>query len=281
MRLGRRHLVKMWMLVALLGLVSSGAVSGTHHTRSNGTSQPVRGMVVIPGGYYRPFYIEKGIDSVRIAPFYMDVAPVTNAEFLEFVRANRSWSRSNVPRAFAEHGYLRQWKSDFEIGNRSLERAPVVNVSWFAAHAYAKWVHKRLPTVNEWEYASLAPIVSLHGAVLPTSLMGAAKKGLVLDWYAQPNVSELPASGTINENAYGVKDMFGNVWEWTEDFNSTIISVDTRGTPNPSSTCGAGALGTTDPTDYATFMRFAMRNSLMASYTVENVGFRCVKDINQ
>jgi formylglycine-generating enzyme required for sulfatase activity len=39
--------------------------------------------------------------------------------------------------------------------------------------------------------------------------------------------------------------------------------------------CGAGAATAADATDYATFMRYAFRSSLRASYTVRNLGFRC------
>src|SRR5581483_5500739 len=229
------------------------------------TGRAPAGMVTIPGGYYRPFYITKGIDSVKIEPFFMDVRAVTNKEFLNFVTANPQWSRSRVPASLAERGYLRQWKSDFVIGGVALENAPVVNVSWFAAHAYAAWVHKRLPTIAEWEYAALAP---LRWAATPSrrsgTIDGEAKRELILAWYARPNGPLAPA-GTVNENAYGVRDLFGEVWEWTQDFNSVIIPADPRGEANPSSTCGAGAIGTIDPGDYATFMRFAMRNSLLAA----------------
>jgi formylglycine-generating enzyme len=238
-----------------------------------GKVKPVDRMVRVPAGYYLPFYITKGVNSVRIESFWMDQAQVTNAQFLEFVKANPEWSRSRVSPTLAEHGYLKQWASDFVIGGATIKDAPVVNVSWFAAHAYAAWVHKRLPTVNEWEYAALAPII------WPTAASASAKKELVLAWYAEPNTSKLPFAGSVNQNAYGVRDMFGSVWEWTEDFNSVIIPTDQRGERNANSTCGAGAIGTIDPTDYATFMRFAMRSSLQAAYTVQNVGFRCVKDM--
>ena len=231
---------------------------------------PNEHMVRIPAGFYRPFYIVKGIDSVRIESFEMDAFPVTNTQFLAFVKANPTWSRSRVSPALAESGYLKHWKSDFEI-DPSIAQVPVVNVSWFAARAYASWVHKRLPTVNEWEYVALAPIV------WPRRLTIEAKKQLILEWYAKPNTGQLPQAGSVNQNAYGVRDLFGSVWEWTEDFNSVLTASDQRGNRNPLSTCGAGAIGTIDPTDYATFMRFAMRNSLKAAYSVENVGFRCVK----
>lgn len=228
-------------------------------------------MVNIPAGSYRPFYITKGIESVRIAAFQMDASAVTNHEFLDFVKANPQWARSRVSPKLAEQGYLKRWKSDFEIGDASLGTVPVTNVSWFAARAYAKWARKRLPTVSEWEFVANAAMVS------PIYAVGLAKRKLILNWYTQPSTNHLRTAGTVNQNAYGVRDLFGQVWEWVEDFSSVIIPGDPQSGTAGRSTCGAGAQGTIDPSDYATFMRFAMRSSLKANYVVDNVGFRCVR----
>ncbi|MDP4198638.1 MAG: formylglycine-generating enzyme family protein [Bacteroidota bacterium] len=257
----------------LLAALSVSCVPGFSKVRpaQSRAVESSRGMVRIPSGYYKPFYITKGIDSVFIHSFLMDATPVTNKEFLDFVKSNTSWTRSRVSSLLAESGYLKHWKGDFDIGDKSLEGVPVVNVSWFAASAYARWRHKRLPTISEWEYASLAPIVS------PRHSTGKAKNDLILAWYGSPNASRLHPAGTVNKNAYGVCDMFGQVWDWVEDFSSVIIPPDPRGGLDLRSFCGAGAAGTIDPSDYATFMRFAMRNSLKANYCVENLGFRCVQ----
>ncbi|MFI5201827.1 MAG: formylglycine-generating enzyme family protein [Candidatus Kapaibacterium sp.] len=227
------------------------------------------GMVHIPAGYYRPFYTTKGVDSIRIESFYMDASPVTNKAFLEFVKANPEWVRSAVSLMLAGPGYLKLWKNDFEIGNPVLENMPVVNVSWFAARAYAKWRGKRLPTIAEWEYAALAPIVK------PVPASGNAKKALVLEWYSKQNSRQLQQTCTLNQNADGVCDLFGQVWEWVEDFNSVILPGESGS--NLGALCGAAAAGSLDPTDYATFMRFAMRNSLKANDVTDQLGFRCVK----
>jgi formylglycine-generating enzyme required for sulfatase activity len=42
--------------------------------------------------------------------------------------------------------------------------------------------------------------------------------------------------------------------------------------------CGAGALSGGDPSEYATFMRFALRSSLRADFALPNLGFRCAAD---
>jgi formylglycine-generating enzyme required for sulfatase activity len=51
-----------------------------------------------------------------------------------------------------------------------MARAPVTNVSWFAAKAYASWKGKRLPTVAEWEYAAAASVDKPDGASDPEFL---------------------------------------------------------------------------------------------------------------
>jgi formylglycine-generating enzyme required for sulfatase activity len=203
----------------------------------------------------------------------MDAYPVTNAEYLAFVREHPEWRRSRVSRTLADEGYLKHWRADLDLGNPALAQTPVTNVSWFAAQAFARWRGERLPTVNEWEYAALAPLD------WPVKAAGKERDKLILDWYSKPNPAQFPAVGTVDRNVYGVFDLFGSVWEWDADFNSIVIPNDPRGGLDTRFFCGSGAFGTLDPSDYATFMRFAMRNSLKASYTVENLGFRCVKDI--
>ena len=66
-------------------------------------------MAVIPAGSYAP--VVRGRDepeTIRVAPFALDVRPVTNGEFLEFVRANPRWQRSHVTPLFAaiKQGYF-------------------------------------------------------------------------------------------------------------------------------------------------------------------------------
>ena len=85
-------------------------------------------------------------------------------------------------------------------------------------------------------------------------------------------------SGTAN--VHGLYNLHGLVWEWTSDFNSALITGDARGDTGieRSLFCGAGSMGASDRSNYPAFMRFGLRSSLKAAYTVHNLGFRCAQD---
>ena len=72
---------------------------------------PPEGMALIPAGEYTPLFT-KDAKPRRVAAFLLDVEPVTNAQFLEFVRKNPQWRRSQVKEIFADSGYLRPWAAD-------------------------------------------------------------------------------------------------------------------------------------------------------------------------
>lgn len=209
--------------------------------------------------------------------FLLDRHPVTNAEYLEFVRANPKWRRSQVRRLFADPSYLEHWKGDLEIGGNAgaLDRQPVRFVSWFAAKAYCAWKGGRLPTTVEWEFAAGAGYNGADGTQEPEFVRA------VQEWYATPAPGMLPAVQSRRPNYFGIHDLHGLVWEWTSDFNSAIVTGDARGDTGLDRQlfCGAGSLGANDRGNFAAFMRFGFRSSLRAPYTVHNLGFRCAKDL--
>lgn len=231
-------------------------------------------MLVIPGGYYKPFFVTKSNKPIKVAAFKMDDYAVTNLEFLNFVKTNPQWRKSNVNRLFADTNYLRHWESDLSIGkkNENIYNSPVVNVSWFAAQAYCKWKNKRLPTVAEWE---------LSGNGTPRNIKYSSLTEYILGWYKKPNLPVLPNVKTTYQNAYGLYDMHGLIWEWTFNFNSFISKGDSRGNTEDElkAFCAAGSLNVIDRTDYAGFLRFSYRGSLKGNYCIANLGFRCAKNI--
>ena len=66
-------------------------------------------MVRVSGGIYRTQFRGGTNLEVIVKPFHLDALPVTNGDFLEFVRAHPAWRRSQIPRAQAEPGYLQHW----------------------------------------------------------------------------------------------------------------------------------------------------------------------------
>jgi sulfatase modifying factor 1 len=234
------------------------------------------GMVVIAGGVFKPlFRSSTDLKEMTVKPFYLDVLPVTNGDFLEFVRANPRWQRSQIKRLFADESYLKNWAGDLEPGTNAPTESPATFVSWFAAKAYAQWKGKRLTTVAEWELVAAAGINRPDGASDPEF------KRALLAWYASPTDKRLAAVGTGLTNYWGVRDLHGLVWEWVADFNTAMVTGDARGDTGLDRQlfCGSGSANARDTTDYAAFMRYGFRSSLKADYSVHNLGFRCAKDL--
>ena len=233
-----------------------------------------RDAVLVPAGSYAPLLREKDEpERVAVAAFWLDVRPVTNAEFLAFVRAHPAWRRSAVSPLFADSGYLADWAGDLEFGPRAPATAPVVRVSWFAARAFARAQGKRLPTTAEWERAAAAG----YGVAVGASEPGFATE--VLAWFTRPTRWPLPDAGSGRPNFFGVRDLFGLVWEWVDDFNTAMVTGESRADTGLERNlfCGAGAAGVRNPSDYAAFMRAGFRSSLRANYAVPNLGFRCAQ----
>lgn len=257
------------MLVAMAGKIVSGA-------DTTAAPEVPAGMVEVPTGEHRPlFVLPNEPKTIPVARFALDKFPVTNGDFMEFVRANPRWRRSAVKRLFADQNYLKHWSGDLELNDASKTNQPVVWVSWFAAKAFAQWKGRRLPTVAEWEYAAAASPTRVDGDNDPEF------QRALRHWYTTPSPSELARVGAGLPTCQGVFDLHGLVWEWTSDFNSAIVTGDARGDTGLDRQlfCGAGSAGAKDPANFPAFMRYGFRSSLKADYTVHNLGFRCAKDL--
>ncbi|MBX3184310.1 MAG: formylglycine-generating enzyme family protein [Polyangiaceae bacterium] len=228
--------------------------------------------VTIPAGRFRTFYPPSATETdVPIAGFRLDRYPVTNADYLRFVKLNPRYRRDRVSRLFADSQYLSHWAEAGRLGEGAGPREPVTNVSWFTAKAYCEWQDGRLPTEYEWEYAAAADERSPEARERLTPR--------ILEWYAARSSRPGPV-GEGRPNWYGVHDQHRLVWEWVLDFNSNLVSGDSRERQSGDMErfCGAGALSASDVNDYASFMRIAFRGSLEARYTTRNLGFRCADD---
>ncbi|MDB4887346.1 MAG: Sulphatase-modifying factor protein [Gemmatimonadetes bacterium] len=231
-------------------------------------------MAILPAGTYRPLYAEPGAPRIRVAAFALDRDPVTRGEFQRFVLTHATWRRDAIRPVFAEHGYLADWVSAVDPGAATLRR-PVTAVSWFAARAYCAAQGKRLPTVDEWEYAAAA------SATMRDAIGDRAVAGRLLQLYQSRASRAGEEVGRGVRNAYGVRDLHEMGWEWTLDFNSVLVSDDSRGLGAGGDErdhhlfCASAALGASDPTNYAAFLRYAFRAGLTGRATVRSLGFRC------
>ena len=232
--------------------------------------------VELPGGEFRTVVpLEEGKDSVLVEPFAMDRMPVTNAEFLAFVKADSAWQKGNVPALFASSEYLQNWQSATSLGEAVLPQQPVTHVSWFAATAYCEAQGGRLPTWYEWEFAAAADQYRKDAREDP------AWRQDILAWYSVPSNRALRTVGNEPANAWGIHDLNGLVWEWVEDYSALLVSSDNReqGGADKLKFCGASAISMEQKENYAVLMRVAMLSSMEADYTTRDLGFRCAYDI--
>ncbi len=156
---------------------------------------------------------------MHIAAFWIDKDPVTNAEYRRFLDATHYHPDD-------DHNFLKDWVHGTYPqgwGNK-----PVTWVSLEDARAYAKWAGKRLPHEWEWQYAAQGTDGRMYpwGNALPSSpgacgpscghatraFMPAADTGR--DEAPSSDVDAHPAGAS----PFGVMDMVGNVWQWTDEY---------------------------------------------------------------
>jgi formylglycine-generating enzyme len=235
-------------------------------------------MALVPGG---PFlmgseggYIdERPLHEVEIASFHMDVRVVTNREFQEFIGANPQWGKDRVTPGMADQNYLNLWEGN-HCPEDLLEHS-VINVSQPAAEAFARWAGKRLPTEAEWEYAAGGPERLVWGV---SAVFDPRDHVFALDG-GQPRGA---VPGRHRPNAYGLYDMCGLGWEWTQDrYDDDFYGRSGRTNPvnrNPDaewSVLRGGSAYFDDPF----FLRIHIRGRNAPTACNEDYGFRCAHDV--
>ncbi len=166
-------------------------------------------VVLIPRGHFimgsitelgGAFEEEAPIHIVYLTDYYLSRTPITNTEYADFVAATHRATPSGWPGKSPPYGK---------------EMHPVANVSWQDATAYCKWLSGiigqccRLPSEAEWEKAARGT----YARIFPWGNV----------WESEHcNTSEANVNGTVavdrfsaGESFYGLLDMAGNVFEWT------------------------------------------------------------------
>lgn len=204
------------------------------------------GMVAIPAGSYTPLYAgDTKATAVHVERFALDRVPVTRDAFAAFTRSHPEWRQTGAA-----------------------GQQPIVDVSWHAAKAYCEANGKRLPTTAEWERVANADA------------------GDVLAQYAARNAAVLAPVGKTKANALGVANLHDLIWEWTLDFDgaSTTQSAHSHTSASHSSpahvSCASAAIGASSTTNYAAFLRAALRATLTTTTTLRTLGFRCAASVS-
>jgi formylglycine-generating enzyme required for sulfatase activity len=151
---------------------------------------------------------EKPPHKVYLDAFYISRCPVTNAEYKKFVDA----TGRDVP--FAKEDWAKPYNWDKKTRNYPNDKAnhPVVLVSWYDAVEYCIWAGVRLPTEAEWEKAA-------RGTDGRTYPWGNGWDQNLCNNRTSPYEDTVPVgSYPRGASPYGVMDMAGNAWEWTDDW---------------------------------------------------------------
>jgi formylglycine-generating enzyme required for sulfatase activity len=207
-----------------------------------------------------------------VAAFSLDRNAVTRRDFLLFIRRHPEWRRDRVSPALAERAYLADWVGVMDAGTSEDLARPVTGVSWFAAEAFCAAAGKRLPTLDEWEYAATASERGRDGAADRHH-----RTRLLALYAARPGV-RFPAASSGAANVYGVRGLHGSVWEWTRDAGPPTVTPHDHASHargGVSGGCASAALGAGDPSDYPAFLRAAVRAGLTPRTTLGALGFRC------
>ncbi|PGH37836.1 MAG: hypothetical protein CRN43_18780 [Candidatus Nephrothrix sp. EaCA] len=204
-------------------------ISSVHKTKP-ATATP-KGMAKIPAGNYK-FKTTFGDEFIKypkqdegktfaMSSFWMDVSPVTNAQFREFIK-----SAGYKPTDKAN--FLKHWKGGKIPAGQ--ENFPAVYVSYEDAKAYAAWAGKRLPTEAEWQYAAQAGDsarewpwnqempVKRRNEYVTNTLTVVHLDGIDSTLCNLGNGKLFPVGKhPKGSNPYGIQDLTGCVWQLTND----------------------------------------------------------------
>ena len=254
-------------------------------------------MVVVPAGSFlmgSPASEEGRRDNegpvhrVRIAvPFAVGVYEVTVGQFRRFVQAtghstgDSCWVHEDDFEERSGFG----WR---DPGFRQDDLHPVLCVNWDDAQAYVRWLSAktgkryRLPSESEWEYAARAGTQTVFhtGETISTDqanydgdyAYGAGRRGVYRD-------QTVPV-GAFGANEWGLHDVHGNVWEWTEDcWNASYAGAPTDGSAWANGDCSRRVLRGGSWYNTPSILRAAIRIRNFTGNRLILFGFRVARTL--
>lgn len=303
------------VLVAMTGVVVASVPAQAAETSRDCADCPL--MVTVPGGSFSMGSSPSGISSavsegakaeniqdetpqhdVQVKQFAMSVTEVTRDQFDAFVRAT-GHQAAGPCRVYnkANGKYLESKTNDWrDPGFSQGGNHPVVCVNWNDAKAYVRWLSQktgktyRLPTEAEWEYAARAGTSAprywgydnssacRHANVADSTAASAFRWDPAKNFSCTDGYVYTAPVAQFQANAFGLHDMLGNVWEWTEDcFNTSYNGVPTTGSAWLTGDCSLrvvrGGSWAYDPW----FVRSALRSRAVAASRYDALGFRVAR----
>ena len=208
---------------------------------------------------------------VTVRAFALAKYPVTSAEFLAFLNATRYQPQQCNP--LLNLGW-RQLGRGLAATPTDVEppRWPAVCLDWKDADAYIAWINARaraahpeigdrnpyrLPSESEWEYAARAGTTTSRWWGDDVGGGHANCNGCGSTWDGR----ELAPVGSLAANPFGLYDMLGNVWQWTNDcWNESYVGAPSDGSAWTSGDCSKRVLRGGSWSNVPEFVRAAARS---------------------
>jgi formylglycine-generating enzyme required for sulfatase activity len=151
-------------------------------------------MALIPPGKLI-IITEHGSNKIAVKKFFLDRFEVTQKDYKKIIGKNFSFFKD--------------------------KQRPVEKVNWFEAIDYCLRIEKRLPSEWEWEWAARS------GS--KTKFYWGKGDPKLYSWFKNNSEKKTHPVGLKSPNSYGLFDMAGNVWEWTDSYRETTGGKVLRG----------------------------------------------------
>ncbi len=239
-------------------------------------------------GSDRAYPEERPRRTVEVKSFEIDVNEITNEQFSAFIEETNYITDAEKPQpgfdvpggavfslTTAKWEFVEgaNWRNPDGPRSTIIGRGmdPVVQVTLNDARAYANWAGRRLPSESEWEYAAKAGANTLYIWGDKRAPEGEEKANTWQGAFPIQNTSadgfDLRAPvGCFEPNTFGLYDMIGNVWEWT----------DTPWGDGPSQVIKGGSFLCAE--NFCRRYRATAKQPQEANFSTNHVGFRTVAD---